>query len=396
MYLDEMVGKGLGLTSFTAVGHLILVNLKENLLSQKEAIGKALLDNNKRAVAVCNKINSIENVYRTSEIEVIAKRPGCELDDEELMICEVNQNKCRFKLDISKVYWNSRLSTEHERFVNKLNKSIDIVFDVCAGVGPFSVPAAKAKCKTFANDLNPDSIKWLRVNMERNKVSPSMYKITNKDAKEFIQHDIRTELLNIYTQIDHEQPATMPKIHILMNLPASAPTFLPHFVGLFTKEREKSHRINDKLLTTVFRDLSIEHVVNCYCFLKGAFDDDKREVRKMIEENFGRELTDTQLVEIFKVRNVAPFKNMYRVEIRLDEQILFGDKDLVSIMKKTGAKSPVMNGNGKRVVMNVEGVKRTHEESCSLSDNGDGPEPETPEEETPKRARPSDYSCSIM
>lgn len=389
MHLDEMVGKGLGLTSFTAVGHIILVNLKENLLPQKNAIGKALLDNNKRAVAVCNKINSIENVYRTSEIEVIAKRPECDLSDEELMICEVNQNRCRFKLDISKVYWNSRLSTEHERFVNRLNKPTDVVFDVCAGVGPFSVPAAKAKCKTFANDLNPDSVKWLKLNMERNKVAPSMYQIYNKDAKEFISQDIRLELLNLYTQIENEQTATLPTIYILMNLPALAPTFLPNFIGLFSAE-DKSLRINDRPLLKIFREQSLNHIVYCYCFLKGAFDDDKLEVRKIIEENLDRKLTDDQLVDIFKVRTVAPFKYMYRVEIRLDEQILFEQKDLVGIMKKSSTKSPAINGGSKRVTMNVEGTKRAHEESISNYYSAD-----EKRVDVTKRARASDY-CSII
>jgi len=31
------------------------------------------------------------------------------------------ENGCSFELDFSKVYWNSRLSTEHERIVGMLN-----------------------------------------------------------------------------------------------------------------------------------------------------------------------------------------------------------------------------------------------------------------------------------
>ena len=47
----------------------------------------------------------------------------------------------------------------------------DVVYDVFAGVGPFAVPAARKKCIVFANDLNPDSFKWLQHNMKLNKVS---------------------------------------------------------------------------------------------------------------------------------------------------------------------------------------------------------------------------------
>lgn len=40
------------------------------------------------------------------------------------------------------VFWNSRLETEHKRIYDLISKQ-DIVFDVFAGVGPFSVPLAK-------------------------------------------------------------------------------------------------------------------------------------------------------------------------------------------------------------------------------------------------------------
>ena len=42
--------------------------------------------------------------------------------------------------------------------------------DVFAGVGPFAIPAAKNGCAVFANDLNPDSVKWLRHNVNSNNV----------------------------------------------------------------------------------------------------------------------------------------------------------------------------------------------------------------------------------
>lgn len=47
--------------------------------------------------------------------------------------------------------------------------------DVFAGVGPFAVPAAKNGCAVFANDLNPDSVKWLRHNVNSNNVHISRF-----------------------------------------------------------------------------------------------------------------------------------------------------------------------------------------------------------------------------
>jgi ribosomal protein L11 methylase PrmA len=40
-----------------------------------------------------------------------------------------------------------------------------------AGVGPFAVPAAKKGCYVLGNDLNPESVKWMRENRVKNRVS---------------------------------------------------------------------------------------------------------------------------------------------------------------------------------------------------------------------------------
>ena len=74
-----------------------------------------------------------------------------------------------FAFDFTKVYWNSRLHTEHERLVQLFNPN-DVVADVFAGVGPFALPAARKGCGVLANDLNPESYNWLSRNIESNKV----------------------------------------------------------------------------------------------------------------------------------------------------------------------------------------------------------------------------------
>jgi tRNA (guanine37-N1)-methyltransferase len=85
---------------------------------------------------------------------------------EHNLVTEVNQHGLRYQLDFSAVFWNSRLDTEHARLVDTYftsEKGNDVVIDVMAGVGPFAVPAAKRGCTVYANDLNPDSAKWLKV-----------------------------------------------------------------------------------------------------------------------------------------------------------------------------------------------------------------------------------------
>ena len=99
--------------------------------------------------------------YRTFSYEVLAGDPSMDV--------EVKEAECIFRFDYSKVYWNSRLSTEHERLVKRFCQG-EAVCDVMAGVGPFAVPAGKQKVFVWANDLNPDSYESLVQAISVNKV----------------------------------------------------------------------------------------------------------------------------------------------------------------------------------------------------------------------------------
>ena len=83
-----------------------------------------------------------------------------------------SESDCRFTFDFSRVYWNSRLHTEHTRLVDMFQPD-ELVADVFAGVGPFALPAAKKGCAVLANDLNPESYKYLNINIKGNKVRKS-------------------------------------------------------------------------------------------------------------------------------------------------------------------------------------------------------------------------------
>ena len=51
---------------------------------------------------------------------------------------------------------------------NKKNKNNIVVADMMAGVGPFAVPLAMNNITVHANDLNPESFKYLNKNMKMN------------------------------------------------------------------------------------------------------------------------------------------------------------------------------------------------------------------------------------
>ena len=60
--------------------------------------------------------------------------------------------------------------------------------------GPFAIPAAKKNCTVFANNLNPESHKWLVHNCKLNKVNQKV-KVFNLDGKDFLQGPVREELM---------------------------------------------------------------------------------------------------------------------------------------------------------------------------------------------------------
>ncbi|XP_074341377.1 tRNA (guanine(37)-N(1))-methyltransferase 2-like isoform X2 [Apium graveolens] len=164
-------------TSFETIGHIAHLNISEELLPYKDVIAKVIYDKNYPTIqTVVNKVGSITNEFRVPKFEVLAGKTD--------MIAEVKQCGATFKLDYGSVYWNSRLDREHGRLIS-LFKSGETICDMFAGIGPFAIPAAKKGCLVYANDLNPDSVNYLRINAKINKVEDCVHTY-NMDARKFI------------------------------------------------------------------------------------------------------------------------------------------------------------------------------------------------------------------
>lgn len=148
---------------FAIVGHIAHLNLREQYLPYKKIIAEVIRDKNPTIRTVINKLDNVgdESEYRTFAYEVLAGPND--------MNVEVREAECTFKFDYSKVYWNTRLSTEHGRLV-ELFQAGEVVCDVMAGIGPFAIPAGKKGVFVWANDLNPNSHSSLVDAIKRNKV----------------------------------------------------------------------------------------------------------------------------------------------------------------------------------------------------------------------------------
>lgn len=154
-------------TTLLLIVHMWLL-IAPNLISWQK--------NYPRIKTVVNKVGMITNEFRVPKFEILA--------GESDMITEVKQYGATFKLDYSLVYWNSRLEHEHIRLVSLFQPG-ETICDMFAGIGPFAIPAAQKGCLVYANDLNPDSVRYLKINAKINKVDGCVFAY-NMDARKFV------------------------------------------------------------------------------------------------------------------------------------------------------------------------------------------------------------------
>jgi len=218
--------------------------------------------------------------------------------------------------------------TEHQRIVAGLSNH-DVLYDVFAGVGPFAVPAAKKGCSVVANDLNPESYRWLQYNVKLNKVKGEI-QLYNLDGREFIRSVVKKDLLDRWrASADDDDVTNKSNIHMVMNLPAIAIEFLDAFRGLI---------LEDDLVTDgLKRDALTLPIIHCYCFSKSA--DVVEDARRRTEESLGVALSSASGCTVRIVRNVAPNKEMLCVTFTLPLSLLISSKDCDGDIDQSGTHS---------------------------------------------------------
>lgn len=264
--LSQLLPENVGIPhSFEQTGHIAHLNLNTFQEPYKKIIGTVLIDKTPGIKTVVSKIGQIDTVFRTFKMEIIAGIQNTEV--------EIHQSNCTFKFDYEKVYWNSRLDTEHNRLVNKFLPD-EIVVDMFAGIGPFAIPAGKNKVRVFANDLNPDSYKWLKYNIEKNKVNKFVTPF-NLDGIEFIK------LINSMNIIPD---------HVVMNLPASSLEFLSSVIQIFNNKK------------------TIIHLYTFVNSVNGSWISESGSIIKQISP-------DIVINEIYDVRQISPNTHMMCIQL---------------------------------------------------------------------------------
>lgn len=281
--LEELLPKGMVVpSSYELVGHIAHLNLRTEHLPYRRLIAQVVFDKNRPKVqTVVNKIDAIQNDYRTMQLEVLAGNHS--------LVTTVVENGIRFQVDLATVYWNSRLGTERQRLINNFKRG-DNVCDVFSGVGPLAIAAAKKVNRVYANDLNPFAVKYQLKNIACNKLQGKV-EVFNKDGREFIK-----EILG------RENPAFVTQV--VMNLPNDAAEYLDAFRGVFREKHRDMHLPSP--------------TIHVYGFSKAS------EPESEFLERIGRALGEAPTaVDMHRVRLVAPGKWMLCATFPLPKRVAF-------------------------------------------------------------------------
>ncbi|MCR8433123.1 MAG: methyltransferase [Candidatus Korarchaeota archaeon] len=152
--------------SATLVGDILLVNkLPEAAQGREYEIGKVLLKNfGVRAVFLkAEKFNGIQRVASWHKLAGWGDT-----------FTVHRENGCWFSLDISKVFFNPRLSNERLVIAERVERD-EFVVDMFAGVGPFAILIKKLSgAQVCAIDINKHAVEFMKLNSKLNKVSISI------------------------------------------------------------------------------------------------------------------------------------------------------------------------------------------------------------------------------
>jgi tRNA (guanine37-N1)-methyltransferase len=189
--------------AYEQIGDIVIIDRYE---PEAKRVADVLLRQNKIRT-VLQAETSISGEYRTRGLSILAGERKTETIYTE--------NGCRYLIDLAKVYFTPRLATERLRVANQVHDG-DLIVDMFAGVGPFSILIAKRfpHARVIAIDKNPDAIRYLGENMKLNKIK-------NIEIRE---GDAREEIKGL-SCVDH----------IIMNLPHSGLEFLEAALGILKK-----------------------------------------------------------------------------------------------------------------------------------------------------------------
>jgi tRNA (guanine37-N1)-methyltransferase len=178
---DDELSKVYG--GFDVIGDIAIIKIPDSLLIKKNLIAKTILKNVKSVSTVLRQKSPVMGEYRVRETEFLA--------GEDKTVTIHKEYGCNFRIDVSKVFFSPRLSTERMRIVQQTNQYENII-NMFAGVGVFSILIAKKNptCKVYNIELNPEAHQYSVLNVNMNKVHDRVHTIIG-DAKTIIEKSFK-------------------------------------------------------------------------------------------------------------------------------------------------------------------------------------------------------------
>lgn len=173
--------------SMQFIGETLILNLNPVQNIFKKNIAKYFFEREK-CQNIYRKKNTVSSINRTTDYEHLIGITSTEVVHKE--------SNLKFHLDIETVYFNSKLSGVRDVLLNHFKEG-ETIADLFCGVGPIAIRALKKGCKAICNDINSDAIRYLRKNIEANKIV-SNFEIYNDCA-----HKIISLLETSKDRIDH-------------------------------------------------------------------------------------------------------------------------------------------------------------------------------------------------
>ena len=192
-------------SSFDVIGTKALLKLPKELEGHEIELGEAILKANPSLDSVFVD-SGVSGELRTRSVRAVAGT-----GETETVVVEYG---LRFRLDVAKTFYSPRLASERRKVSSAILPG-EKILDMFAGVGPFSLHAAR-KARTghvVSLDINPYAVSYLKENAAMNNLG------------------------NVEAHMRDAFGFTGEKFdRIIMNLPSSSSEFLEHAAGLLLED----------------------------------------------------------------------------------------------------------------------------------------------------------------
>ncbi|MBN2421869.1 class I SAM-dependent methyltransferase family protein [Candidatus Woesearchaeota archaeon] len=151
-------------SSFDIIGDILIIEIKENIKKYEKQIADALIKTNKNIKTILKKSGIHEGEFRLQKLKYLAG-----IKTKETIYKE---NNVKLKLNVEKVYFSPRLSTERKRIYKLINPGEEILV-MFSGAAPYPIVISKnTKAKSIsAIEKNPIAHKYALENLKLNKIN---------------------------------------------------------------------------------------------------------------------------------------------------------------------------------------------------------------------------------